>query len=190
MRRPERRDAGSNPAPGSRLVHVAQWNRAEASEASGCAFESRRGPQPSRRFARYGSASHFIAKAAAPKPAGRRRAIQRTWRVGRAARHRGANATRPKGRAGSTPALSASSPILNDHCLMGPPESMQFTARPFVVGDGGAGVSKLSLCSTGAASRPGVGRTFNDGQHREWKGRRSMLTSRREPMAVYVIAVD
>src|SRR5262249_32007838 len=28
-------------------------------------------------------------------------------RVGRAARHRGANATRPKGRAGSTPALSA-----------------------------------------------------------------------------------
>ena len=30
-------------------------------------------------------------------------------RVGRAARHRGANATRPKGRAGSTPALSAKS---------------------------------------------------------------------------------
>ena len=35
----------------------------------------------------------------------------RTWRVGRAARHRGANATRPKGLAGSTPALSATQQI-------------------------------------------------------------------------------
>jgi hypothetical protein len=38
-------------------------------------------------------------------------------RVGRAARHRGANATRPKGRAGSTPALSAKLP---EHDLFRP----------------------------------------------------------------------
>jgi hypothetical protein len=73
--------AGSNPAALTNFkrnrVHVAQWIRAEASEASGCAFDSRRG-------------------------------LHSLRRVGRAARHRGANATRPKGRAGSIPALSAS----------------------------------------------------------------------------------
>ncbi len=36
-----------------------------------------------------------------------RRARKCVWRVGRAARHRSANAARPSGRAGSTPALSA-----------------------------------------------------------------------------------
>jgi hypothetical protein len=35
--------AGSSPARNFTHVHVAQWIRVEASEASGCAFESRRG---------------------------------------------------------------------------------------------------------------------------------------------------
>jgi hypothetical protein len=44
----------------------------------------------------------------------------RTRRVGRAARHRGANATRPKGRAGSTPALSATSVSRTKFCPRSP----------------------------------------------------------------------
>jgi hypothetical protein len=43
-------------------------------------------------------------------------AITKIRRVGRAARHRGANATRPSGRAGSTPALSANSRAWHKGC--------------------------------------------------------------------------
>jgi hypothetical protein len=96
-------------------VHVAQWTRAEASEASGCAFESRRGLN----FENC-------------------RAIDKR-RVGRAARHRGANAARPSGRAGSTPALSA---------ILPRPARLDRKDDPRPVGGGGGGRGSLRVGNT------------------------------------------
>ena len=91
-----------HPSSVLRYVHVAQWTRAEASDASGCAFESRRGLQHRRRRTDDGGQKEgrLIRRLSSVV----RRLLRR---VGRAARHRGANAARPSGRAGSTPAPSA-----------------------------------------------------------------------------------
>jgi hypothetical protein len=91
---------------------VAQWTERRASISGPCGFESCRGlhhftsMRPRSSMDQSGGVRSLRLRVRIAPWTPNRQCHFEKRRVGRAARHRGANAARPSGRAGSTPALS------------------------------------------------------------------------------------